>query len=173
VSFFTKIGLRSIKKLCLVACNTVPGNRAQKDTLEELVMKLHENDMHPLIAGWDLPIVVNDYSQSPNYGRKMNQTTGQLVSARERKEHKFVYKYEVVDQSFEMKADKAAKPGQKEMQYERELKKTPYAKKSEILGKPNPTFRQEDAGKGKVKIIWTLAFARCMKYSPTNWSSAS
>jgi len=169
VSFFTKLGLRSVRKLCLVACNTVPSNGGQKDTLEQLVLKLHENEMHPLIAGWDIPIVVETNKESRNYGRKKRQTE-ETMAADLRKQHKFVYKYEVVRGTFDMKKEKAAHEGEVLSQFNRVTKKEDYVKHKQILGTAKPVFTKNDKDGQKTKITWSMEFARRMKYTHANWS---
>ena len=167
VDFFVKLKLQRIAKLCLVACNTVPGNGAQKDTLEELVIRLHDVGLHPLIAGWDVPIAVNVDRNSPNYGRKENTLKHTLLA--EEKHHKFVYKFETVKESFEIDEAKAKGAGI-ESTYNRLTKGKQY--KKEMLRETRPTFSPapKEGKKGVLVVNWNLTFVRRMKYTAANWS---
>jgi hypothetical protein len=171
VDFFVKLGLKTMTKLCLVACKTVPDNRIQKDTLECLVMGLHEKDLHPLIAGWDIPIAVNVDEKSPDYGRKQRTGPKPTLLANERKKHKFVYKYEIKDGFFDIKEASQATDAVKMGMFNKVLKTKDFYQKGEIVGAPTPTF-PTDVLKGKgVQVKWELAFVRGMKYTPANWSA--
>jgi hypothetical protein len=165
--FLKKLGLESIQKLCLVACNTVPRDGKQKDLLECLIWKLHEQGLHPKLVGWDIPVVVVT-KEGKDYGRKMHQTSEEMAASL-RKKNKYVYKYEAPSNSFTLKAEKAKNEENIRNQFVREFKKSALSK--EALGNPVPTFTSAPKGDDKTEIIWRMEIVRRMKYSSTNWSA--
>lgn len=168
-TFIKKLGVESIQKLCLVACNTVPREGGQKDMLESLMWKLHEQNLHPKVAGWDIPVVMVT-AEGENYGKKQNQSTHE-PAAKLRTNNKFVYTYHELADKFTMKTDKADKQTEVDAQLTREFKKVPA--KQEIRGDPKPqiTTKTPSADGKKTELAWRVNVVRKMKYSLKNWSA--
>lgn len=160
------LGLPMIEKLGFIACNIVPSSGKQIDFLAKLVVALHEKGFHPKVAGWDIPIVM--ITDGEDVGRKKH-TDGRFA-AKFRKDHKYVYVYEDVSGSFEMKAANAQHAALVQGAFNKETKKHKSLTAS-VHKFAEPTFNKQDSqSKGKTTVEWKQEIVKRFKFGASGWS---
>jgi hypothetical protein len=177
VAAFQKLGIKEIRKVCLVACATVNPKQAEKKAfLESFVIELHNNGYHPMVAGWDIPIEVVTDEKSPHYGRKQVQSKPEKLLAAERKDHKFVYVYTGGDvKSFNVSEKVANDPGQLQGKKDEALKdfKKNLGKHGAAIVEntlQGQTKLSEVPKSSKAQVDMRLEFVQRMRYTNSGWS---
>lgn len=160
------LGLPMIEKLGFIACNIVPSGSKQIDFLVKLVLALHEHGLHPKVAGWDIPIAI--ITDEENIGRKRH-TDGQFA-AKFRKKHKYVYVYEDVRGSFDMKAANALQNALVSGTFNKETKKHVSLAASVHALAPVAFNQQNHTNVSKKTITWKQEIIKRLKFDKSGWS---